>query len=150
FWIEGKINYCDLTQRQYDVRRGVYRILDILRRYEVKATFPVTGLTAEWYPEVVEAIMADGHEVATHAYRHLPLYRLDRDEERAEIAAATEAVKTASGGVQPIGWRSPMYTATTNTIDLLADAGYVWNSDFHNDDLPYILEWNGKSMVEIP
>jgi peptidoglycan/xylan/chitin deacetylase (PgdA/CDA1 family) len=150
FWAEGKINFCDLTQRQYDVRRGVYRILEILRRYEVTATFPITGLTAEWYPEVVEAIMADGHEVATHGYRHVPLHRLDREEERAEIEAATQAVMGASGGRQPIGWRSPMYTATPNTIELLAEAGYVWNSDFHNDDLPYLLEAGGRTIVEIP
>jgi peptidoglycan-N-acetylglucosamine deacetylase len=149
FWAPGKINFCDLTQRQYDVRRGVYRILEILRRYDARATFPVTGLTAEWYPEVVEAILADGHEVATHGYRHIPLHRLDRDEEREEIEAATKAIATASGRT-PVGWRSPMYTTTPNTIELLAEAGYRWNSDFHNDDLPYLLEAAGKTVVEIP
>lgn len=149
FWAEGKINYCDLTQRQYDTWRGVYRILEILRKYDVKASFPVTGLTAEWYPEVVQAIAADGHEIATHSYRHVPLHRFDRDEEREEIEAATKAVATASGK-QPIGWRSPMYTTTPNTIELLAEAGYLWNSDFHNDDLPYLLDAAGETIVEIP
>jgi peptidoglycan/xylan/chitin deacetylase (PgdA/CDA1 family) len=149
YWAEGKINFCDLTQRQYDTRCGVYRILEILRRYQIKATFPVTGLTAEWYPEVVDAIAADGHEIATHGYRHVPLFRLDRDEERQEIEAATRAVATTSGRT-PAGWRSPMYSTTPNTIELLAEAGYVWNSDFHNDDLPYLLETGGRTMVEIP
>lgn len=149
FWAEGKINFCDLTQRQYDTRRGVYRVLEILRKYELRATFPVTGLTAEWYPEVVQAIVADGHEIATHGYRHVPLFRLDRDEEREEIEAATKAVATASGRT-PVGWRSPMYSTTPNTIELLAENGYLWNSDFHNDDLPYLLEAAGKTIVEIP
>ena len=149
FWADGKINFCDLTQRQYDTWCGVYRILEILRRYDVRATFPVTGLTAEWYPEVVEAIAADGHEIATHGYRHVPLFRLERDEEREEVEAATQAVATASRRA-PVGWRSPMYSTTPNTIELLAEAGYVWNSDFHNHDLPYLLDAAGRTMVEIP
>jgi peptidoglycan/xylan/chitin deacetylase (PgdA/CDA1 family) len=149
YWAEGKINFCDLTQRQYDTRRGVYRILDMLRRYEIRATFPITGLTAEWYPEVVDAILADGHEVAVHGYRHVPLFRLDEDEEREEIEAATAAVSKAIGA-KPVGWRTPMYSTTPRTIGLLMEQGYLWNSDFHNDDLPYILRQDGRRIVEIP
>jgi peptidoglycan/xylan/chitin deacetylase (PgdA/CDA1 family) len=149
YWAEGKINYCDLTQRQYDTRRGVYRILEILRRHSIRATFPVTGLTAEWYPEVVDAILTGGHEVAVHSYRHIPLFRFDEDEEREEIEAATVAVANAIGN-RPVGWRSPMYSTTPNTLRLLMEQGYLWNSDFHNDDLPYILAQDGRQIVEIP
>jgi peptidoglycan/xylan/chitin deacetylase (PgdA/CDA1 family) len=150
YWAEGKINYCDLTQRQYDTRRGVYRILEILRRHDIRATFPITGLTAEWYPEVVDAISADGHEVGVHGYRHVPLFRLDEDEEREEVEAATAAVANAIGGKKPLGWRSPMYSTTPNTLKLLMEQGYLWNSDFHNDDMPYILAQDGRQIVEIP
>jgi len=149
YWTEGKINFCDLTERQYDTRRGVHRLLDILERHGVRGTFPVTGITAEWYPEVVEAIASRGHEVAVHGYRHIPLFNLDADEERAEIEAATTAVANALGS-RPVGWRSPQYTTTVNTIRILTELGYLYNSDFHNDDLPYLLENDGRRIVEIP
>lgn len=149
FWRDGAINYCDLTQRQYGTRRGVQRILEILADHGIRSTFPTTGITAEWYPEVVEAIVDGGHEVAVHGYRHVPLFTLDADEERAEIEAATQAIATASGR-QPVGWRSPMYSTTPNTIRILTELGYLYNSDFHNDDLPYLLENDGERIVEIP
>src|SRR5215211_5226421 len=116
FWADGKINFCDLTQRQYDTWCGVYRILEILRRYDVRATFPVTGLTAEWYPEVVEAIAADGHEIATHGYRHVPLFRLERDEELllAGGARCTPRPRTRSS-CSPRPATSGTATSTTTT-----------------------------------
>lgn len=149
FWRDGAINYVDLGQRQYDTRRGVQRILDILARHEIRSTFPTTGITVEWYPEVAEAILAGGHELAVHGYRHVPLFNLSEDEERAEIEAATEAIRRVMGEM-PRGWRSPMYSTTPNTIRLLTEAGYLYNSDFHNDDLPYLLENDGETIVEIP
>jgi peptidoglycan/xylan/chitin deacetylase (PgdA/CDA1 family) len=151
YWPGGKkINYCDLTQRQYDTRRGTQRILEILRRHDVAATFPVTGLTAEWYPEIVDMIAADGHEVAAHGYRHLTHFVLDEVGEREEIAAATEAIEKALGR-KPRGWRTPMYTCSDYTLKLLIEQGYQWNSDLHNDELPYILQQDdGTSIIEIP
>lgn len=149
FWREGAINYCDLTQRQYDTRRGVQRILEILARHEIRATFPTTGITAEWYPEIAEAIVEGGHELAVHGYRHVPLHTLDAEGERAEIEAATAAIQNVLGH-QPHGWRSPMYSTTPNTIQILTELGYLYNSDFHNDDMPYLLENDGRTIVEIP
>lgn len=145
FWREGAINYCDLTQRQYGTRCGVQRILEILARHEIRATFPTTGITAEWYPEVAEAILEGGHELAVHGYRHVPMHTLDADGERAEIEAATAAIENLLGH-RPNGWRSPMYSTTPNTIGILSELGYLYNSDFHNDDLPYLL----VNDVEIP
>lgn len=149
FWEEDRINYCDLTQRQYDTRRGISRILEMLDRHEIKGTFPVPGLTAEWYPEMIAEIDRHGHEVAVHGYRHIQLFKLDEAEEIAEIDAATEAVETALGR-RPVGWRTPMYSTTKSTIRLLTERGYLYNSDFHNDDMPYILENDAGQIVEIP
>jgi peptidoglycan/xylan/chitin deacetylase (PgdA/CDA1 family) len=148
-WREGKINFCDLAQRQYDIRRGLPRLLSILERHGIRATFPFTGVTAEWYPESVEAVAAKGHEVAVHGYRHVPLFNFDEAQEREELEAATQAVQNVLGA-QPLGWRSPMYSTTPHTIRILTELGYLYNSDFHNDDLPYVLENEAGRIVEIP
>jgi peptidoglycan/xylan/chitin deacetylase (PgdA/CDA1 family) len=150
-WVgyEDRINYCDVTMRQYDVLEGVPRILRILDKYGVKATFPTCGLTCEWYPDLIKEIAAGGHEVAVHGFHHVPLLQLDPDGERAEIERATEAV-AAVIGEQPKGWRCPLYSITEHTLDFLRDFGYVWDSDFHDQDFPYVLSKDGRTIVEIP
>jgi peptidoglycan/xylan/chitin deacetylase (PgdA/CDA1 family) len=149
FWANGSINYCDLTMRQYDVLEGVPRMLRILRELGVKATFPTCGLTAEWYPDTVRAIVAEGHEVAVHGYYHAPMSELTPEEQRLEAERATEAIARVAG-TQPAGWRCPLYSITEHTLDHLRDLGYRWNSDFHDCDFPYLLSKDGREIVEIP
>lgn len=148
-WPTGDINWCDLSMRQYDVREGYKRVLRILRKHGVPATFPVTGRTAEWYPEVVREIQAQGHEIAVHGYHHVHLFELTDEEERAEIERATAAVQGTTG-LKPAGWRSPRYSITTRTLDILRDFGYTWNSDLHNQERPYYLVKAGRPILEIP
>jgi len=148
-WKGQSINYCDLTQRQYDVRRGVQRILRILDDHDIKATFPTCGATAEWYPTVIEEIAKRGHEVAAHGYRHIPLYELTDEQEFDEIERTTSSIEKVTGQ-RPLGWRSPMYSITERTLGYLTRLGYLYNTDFHNDDLPYLLTIDGRQIVEIP
>lgn len=149
YWDDNHINYNDLSQRQYDTRRGVQRILRILKKYGIRGTFPTTGVTAEWYPGVVREIAEAGHEVAVHGYRHVPLHKLTDEGERSEISQAKKAIETVTGSAAR-GWRSPMYSSTTRTIRLLTELGFMYDSSFHNDDWPYLLENDGSLLVEVP
>lgn len=148
-WNTGHINYADLTQRQYDTRRGVQRILDLLAGFGIKATFPVCGLTAEWYPSTIQTIAEHGHELAVHGYSHVLLHNLTEPEVRNEIETATRAVESAVGKT-PAGWVSPVFSVTPYALGVVEELGYQWNSDFHNDDLPYIIENKGRQIVELP
>lgn len=146
---DGSVNYVDQMERQYEAKAGVKRILRILRSYGVKATFPTTGLTAEWYPELVASIAHDGHEVASHSYSHWLMHTFSHDEEQEEIARVTEAIENATG-TRPRGWRSPMYSSTGRTLELLARAGYVYDASFPNDDLPFWIETPAGRMLGMP
>jgi peptidoglycan/xylan/chitin deacetylase (PgdA/CDA1 family) len=148
-WPGGHINFCDLTMRRYDIPEGLPRILRLLDRHEVKATFACPGLTAEWFPNAVKEIQGRGHEVAVHGHRHVPMFELSEDEQRREIEQATMAVAAVIGR-QPQGWRTPIYTNTEHTLDQLRDFGYIWNSDFHDAEFPYVLDKDGRLIVEIP
>jgi peptidoglycan-N-acetylglucosamine deacetylase len=142
-------NFCDLTMRLYDVTEGVPRILRLLARHEIQATFPLSGMTCDWYPEMAREIADAGHEIAVHGYHHVEHYRLDDRQEREEIERALEAVQRISGE-QPQGWRTPIYTTTARTLDILRDLGFVWNSDLHDCDFPYVLTKDGRDIIEIP
>ena len=145
----GKINYAIHTERMYGGRHGIWRVLDILDKYGLKSTFFVSGVTAERYPESVRAMRDRGHDIAGHAYAHEELHLFSRAEEKEIIGKTIAAIEKVSG-VRPQGWRSPKVLISENTLELLAEYGFVYNSDFLNEDLPYVLKVGGKEMVEIP
>ncbi len=116
---------------------GVMRILRLLEREAIPATFFVTGHTAETYPAQTRAIAEAGHEIGHHGYLHEnPIDLSPEDEERVMLRglAALDAVT----GVRPIGYRSPSWDNSPNTIDLLLKHGFRYESSLMADDFtPY-------------
>jgi peptidoglycan/xylan/chitin deacetylase (PgdA/CDA1 family) len=146
---DGSINYVDQMERQYEIKSGLKRILRILNEYNVKATFPTCGATADWYPDVIRLIPEGGHELAVHSYAHWPMHRMDGDALREEVGRATEAIERVAG-VRPRGWRSPQYTTTGPTLDALIEAGYFWDASYPNDDLPFWIERPQGRILALP
>jgi peptidoglycan/xylan/chitin deacetylase (PgdA/CDA1 family) len=100
------------------------RLLDLLARHGVRATFFVEGLNAEMYPQALHTIASAGHEVAVHAYRHEEWAMLDTDTEVALLARATEAMRAI--GIDPRGFRPPGGGLTERTLALLKEHGYAY------------------------
>ena len=81
-------DYLALGAREYGARSGIWRLLDVLDRHDVKATVIASGLVAELFPESVREVRARGHELATHGWdqsMHPPVFKT-KDEERNSIA----------------------------------------------------------------
>jgi peptidoglycan/xylan/chitin deacetylase (PgdA/CDA1 family) len=116
---------------------GVMRLLRLLEREAIPATFFVTGHTAETYPAQTRAIAQGGHEIGHHGYLHEnPIDLSPEDEERVMLRglAALDAV----AGVRPIGYRSPSWDNSPHTIDLLLQHGFRYESSLMADDFtPY-------------
>jgi peptidoglycan/xylan/chitin deacetylase (PgdA/CDA1 family) len=148
-WPGGAPNWWDYTERQYGVRRGLPRLLDILDEHGIRATFPTCGMTAEWYPDRIAEIADRGHEIASHTHTHRLLYELDEAEHRREVERSTEILEEVTGQ-RPTGWRSPVYSTSSDTVDLLCEYGYGWDSSFHNHDFPYVLESGDRRLLELP
>ncbi len=102
------------------------RLLDLLARHGVRATFFVEGLNAETYPQALHTIVAAGHEVAVHAWRHEEWAALDADSEVALLARATEAMRSI--GIKPLGFRPPGGGLTEHTLALLGEHDYTYVS----------------------
>jgi peptidoglycan/xylan/chitin deacetylase (PgdA/CDA1 family) len=144
---DGSLDHEEYTQCEYGPNTGVYRILRILEEEGVKATFLTCGGIAERYPEAVKQIVAGGHEVAGHGYHHEVARDLTRDQEDDVMRRTVDMIRQRSGN-RPTGWRS--CTQSPNSIELLMEHGFLWNSNSFSHDLPFLWEANGKVLVELP
>jgi peptidoglycan-N-acetylglucosamine deacetylase len=142
-----------MSHQAYGPITGVPRILDLLERYDVRATFFCPGYTAERYPDLLRRVRDAGHEIAHHGYLHEAMAGMSRDQESAVLDRGLEALDRVAG-VRPVGYRAPMWETTYQTAELLLDRGFLYDSSLMDCDLPYELaERPGggvRSIVEIP
>jgi peptidoglycan-N-acetylglucosamine deacetylase len=144
---DGKVDHEKYTQAEYGPHTAIWRILRILKEEAVPATFLTCGAIAERYPEAVKAIAANGHEIAGHGYHHEIARDLTREQE-ADVMRRTSAVIRSRIGTRPLGWRS--CTQSPNSLELLMEQGYLWNSNSFSHDLPFLCEAGGRVLVELP
>lgn len=117
---------------------GCRRILRLLERESVPATFFITGHTAETYPELVREIVAAGHEIGHHGYLHENPLALETPEREREVLLRGLAALDSVVGVRPVGYRSPAWDNSPWTIDLLLEQGFLYESSLMGDDFsPY-------------
>ena len=143
----GIMNHEEWTQAEYGPRTGVWRILRILDECDVKATFLTCGGIAERYPDQVRAIVQHGHEVAGHGYHNEVARDLTKEQER-EVIEKTTAMIEKRAGKRPVDWRS--CTQSPNSIELLMENGYLWNSNSFSYDLPFLWDHEKRTLVELP
>jgi peptidoglycan-N-acetylglucosamine deacetylase len=146
--LQGGSRLSFISQSRYGVVRGLPRILGLLDRQGISATFFVPGATAEAYPDAIRAIVAGGHEIGHHGYEHLPPHVIDAELQKREIERGLEALKTV--GVEPVGYRAPYAELTHITLETLVQHGFAYDSSCMGDDRPY-LECSGDlSILELP
>jgi len=116
---------------------AVRRILPLLERYGIKASFFVPGVVIGTYPRECEMIVAAGHEIGHHGWTHVTPASLSREQEEEHLVKGTEAIRRISGG-NPRGYRSPAWDLSPHTIELLLKHGFLYESSMMGDDYtPY-------------
>lgn len=140
-----------MSQGAYGWKRGVWRVMDVLRRYGVRSTFFIPGWVVDRHQEVIDALLKDGHEIAHHSYTHRWIVTLTPEEEREEMEKAQDSIIRATGAPAR-GWRSPAAEVTEVTMDLIRQMGFGYSSNFFDDDAPYLLKVRGETIdcVELP
>jgi len=109
------------------VERNTIRMLEILDACNARATFFVLGWVAEKCPQLVRAIAAAGHEVASHGYGHELVYSLRPGEFRADVLRSKQFLEDLTG--KPIrGYRAPCFSITEWAIPILQDLGFDYDS----------------------
>lgn len=129
---------------------GVERLLALAKKYELPLTFCVPGHTAYCYPDLIRRIHAEGHEIVHHGWVHENPVNFSRDDERSNLERGFEAIEYAIGE-RPTGYRSPAWDLSQNSIELLLEAGFVYDSSCMGNDLyPYYLRKGDKASTTEP
>ncbi|GGJ00129.1 polysaccharide deacetylase [Alicyclobacillus cellulosilyticus] len=140
-----------LSAAAFGRRVGVGRILELLAKHQLRATFFIPGYTAEIDPDVVRRIAAAGHAVGCHGYHHERTDTLTWEEED-DILRRSKAVLAALTGAQPIGYRAPWWELTPQTLVLLDRHGFLYDSSLMGLDRPYLVRVpeTDRTLFEIP
>ena len=140
-----------LSQGQYGNRQGVPRILDILRRTDVKASFFVPAVTALLYPEEQRRVIAEGHEIGVHGWIHERNSVLPPQDER-DLQMRSADVLERVCGVRPVGIRTPSWDFSPITLAITQEMGLIYDSSLMADVDCYELVMNGEytGVVELP
>ena len=121
---------------EYGSRAGVWRLLREFERRGLPLTVFGVGMALQRHPELTQAFVDGGHEIANHSWRWIHYQHMPEAEEREHIARSTEVIRALTGGQWPLGW----YTGrdSPNTRRLVGDhGGYEYDSDYYGDDLPF-------------
>lgn len=129
---------------------AIPRILELLRRYDIKASFFIPGVVIGTYPKECEWILAAGHEIGHHGWTHVPPANLTLAEEEDGLVCGIETIRSLTGDA-PRGYRSPSWDLSNATVELLLRHGFLYESSMMgNDHEPYRVRQGDVVTVDAP
>jgi peptidoglycan/xylan/chitin deacetylase (PgdA/CDA1 family) len=135
--------------RDYGARVGIWRMMKLLDRYDLKASVFLNSDACQAYPQIIAAGNDRDWAWLVHGKNNSSMHTgMGPDEERQALGEMVETIRSGTGR-QPMGWLGPGLTETYNTPELLSELGIRYLCDWCNDDQPYPLN-TAKPMVSVP
>ncbi|KQV39367.1 MULTISPECIES: polysaccharide deacetylase [unclassified Rhizobium] len=140
-----------MSRGEFGANVGLPRVLQLLSEKQVKATFFVPAHTAASFPAETLTILEAGHEIGVHGYCHETPIGLSRDEEASLLDRSQSKLRNSLGNdFQPVGYRSPAWDLSTNSVELLEERGFLYDSSLMADDYsPYWAQRGYEVSEEI-
>lgn len=135
----------------YGALVGMWRIIDLLDRHGVTGTGVFSGVAVERYPDIARAF-ATGEikrEICLHSWgQDVRSYRMSREELRKTVRRCVEVVEKTTG-VRPVGWVSPGASFLDETIEVLAEEGFLYQGDYAHSDSGDVVDVKGTKLVRM-
>lgn len=149
---DGEVSIGPLSQGQYGHRVALPRVVKLLDTQNIPATFFFPAWSLKIAPEQATLIDASGHhEIAVHGWIHELNTKLDAETEERLLRKAVDEI-TSITGRKPVGYRAPSWNHSPNTLQIVRDLGFLYESSLMHDDRPYELVQDGEAtgLVELP
>lgn len=148
---EGGKSIGRMSWGQYGNRVGVPRVLELLKRYDVKASFYVPAVAALLHPDEQRRVIAEGHEIGIHGWIHELNSVLPYEAERDLMFRSTDVLEKITG-VRPVGLRTPSWDFSPSTLKIETELGLLYDSSLMADEDCYELMMDGTptGIVEVP
>ena len=129
---------------------GTERLLDVLRRYQVLSSWFIPGHTIDTFPDLVKRIADSGHEIGHHGYCHENPASVAPDEEQRILERGIACIRRVTGQT-PIGYRSPAADLSPQSVSLLVEFGFLYDSSMMaNDFTPYYCRVGDEMRTDGP
>ncbi len=141
-----------LSQGEYGARVALGRVVSLLDRNRIPASFFIPAVSLMLHPEMADVIKAAGHhEFAVHGWIHEMNTQVPADVERDLVRRALDYL-TRVTGTRPVGYRAPSWNFSPATLSIIRELGFIYESSMMSDDRPYELLQDGQptGIVEIP
>lgn len=148
----GRPTIGELSQGQYGARQGLPRVVALLDEHDIAASFFIPAVSLRLAPEMADVIGGSGrHEFAVHGWIHEMNSALDGETERRLVQQAMTELEALTG-YRPVGYRAPSWNFSPNTLGILRDLGFLYDSSLMADDDPYEIDADGQptGLVELP
>jgi peptidoglycan/xylan/chitin deacetylase (PgdA/CDA1 family) len=150
---DGTTEPTALSGSDYGAQTGTPRLLEILDRHQVPATFFVTGVDSLIHPELIPSLLKSGrNEIGIHGWIHEYPPGLDSAAEEERLLDKAIARISSLTGKKPAGYRAPSWAFSAYTMDLIRKKGFVYDSSLQSSEVPYRILANGADtgVVELP
>ena len=149
---DGQTSPALMAQGEYGARAGLPRILAMLDRYRIPATFFIPAISGKLHPQSVKDIVSKRrHEIGVHGWIHERNSLLQEADEHDLMRRSIEAL-TQMTGKKPVGMRTPSWDLSPATMKLAREFGLIYDSSLMADDRPYevMIEGTATGVVELP
>lgn len=131
-----------LAKGEFGGRVGIWRLIDLFDRHDIKATIFTPGRIAELYPQALRAAHRSGHEIADHMWEH----HVPKD-----MQLELDHLTKTGAALSSITGRKPVGTRSEHSLSLLAQEGFIYFSHETADHLPYyVTDETGTTLLNLP
>lgn len=150
----GNLDYEILSRGEYGAVDGLPRILRVLDRQQIPASFFIPAASAVLHPVVIKDIQSarQTHEIGVHGWIHERLPVLNNEQEEQRLLDLSIKTLTGLTGKRPVGYRAPSWKFSQWTMAQVKAAGFLYDSSLMASDDPYelLLDGTPTGVVELP